>query len=44
MASLHPKVTTSGGPIDGKALMDDSLQTICDDFSAERRWASVVAV
>jgi hypothetical protein len=27
MAALHPKVTTSGGPIDGKALMDDSLQT-----------------
>ncbi|HEY4381364.1 MAG TPA: glycosyl hydrolase [Acidobacteriaceae bacterium] len=27
MASLHPKVTTSGGPIDGKELMDDSLGT-----------------
>jgi hypothetical protein len=27
MAPLHPKVTTSGGPIDGAALMDDSLQT-----------------
>src|ERR1700733_9444338 len=27
MAALHPKVTSSGGPIDGKALMDDSLQT-----------------
>jgi hypothetical protein len=27
MASLHPKVTTSGGPIDGAALMDDSLTT-----------------
>jgi len=27
MASLHPTVTTSGGPIDGKALMDDSLNT-----------------
>ena len=27
MVSLHPKVTTSGGPIDGKALLDDSLQT-----------------
>ena len=27
MASLHPKVTTNGGPIDGAALMDDSLQT-----------------
>jgi len=27
MASLHPKVTSSGGPIDGTALMDDSLNT-----------------
>jgi hypothetical protein len=27
MASLHPKVTTSGGPIDGAALLDDSLMT-----------------
>jgi hypothetical protein len=27
MVSLHPKVTTSGGAIDGKALMDDSLTT-----------------
>jgi hypothetical protein len=27
MASLHPKVTTSGGPIDGAALMDESLTT-----------------
>jgi hypothetical protein len=27
MASLHPKVTTSGGPIDPKALMDESLTT-----------------
>jgi hypothetical protein len=27
MASLHPKVTSSGGPVDDKALMDDSLQT-----------------
>jgi hypothetical protein len=27
MVSLHPKVTTSGGPIDGAALMDDSLAT-----------------
>ena len=27
MAALHPKVTTSGGPIDVAALMDDSLQT-----------------
>ncbi len=27
MASLHPKATTSGGPIDDKALLDDSLQT-----------------
>jgi hypothetical protein len=27
MAALHPKVTTSAGPIDGKALMDDSLNT-----------------
>jgi hypothetical protein len=27
MASLHPKVTASGSPIDGKALMDDSLTT-----------------
>ena len=27
MVSLHPKVTTSGGPIDGAALMDDSLNT-----------------
>ena len=27
MASLHPKVTTSNGPIDGAALLDDSLNT-----------------
>jgi hypothetical protein len=27
MASLKPKVTSSGGPIDGAALMDDSLNT-----------------
>jgi len=27
MLSLHPKVTSSGGPIDGAALMDDSLST-----------------
>ena len=27
MVSLHPKVTTSAGPIDGAALMDDSLNT-----------------
>jgi len=27
MVSLHPKVTTSGGAIDGAALMDDSLNT-----------------
>jgi hypothetical protein len=27
MASLHPKVTTSSGPIDGAALMDNSLNT-----------------
>ncbi len=27
MAMLHPKVTTSGGPIDGAALTDDSLNT-----------------
>jgi hypothetical protein len=27
MVALHPKVTTSGGPIDGKVLMDDSLNT-----------------
>ncbi|MGP8259129.1 MAG: glycosyl hydrolase [Acidobacteriaceae bacterium] len=27
MAALHPKVMSSGGPIDGAALMDDSLQT-----------------
>jgi hypothetical protein len=27
MASLHPKVTTNNGPIDGTALMDDSLST-----------------
>ena len=27
MASLHPKATSSGGPIDDKALLDDSLQT-----------------
>jgi hypothetical protein len=27
MASLHPTVTSSGGPIDGKALLDGSLTT-----------------
>ena len=27
MQSLHPKVTTSNGPIDGTALLDDSLAT-----------------
>jgi hypothetical protein len=27
MASLHPKVTTNNGPVDGSALLDDSLQT-----------------
>lgn len=27
MSSLHPKVTTNEGPIDGAALMDDSLNT-----------------
>ena len=27
MASLHPKVTTNNGPIDGAALLDDSLTT-----------------
>ncbi len=27
MAALHPKVTSSGGLIDGRALMDDSLAT-----------------
>jgi hypothetical protein len=27
MASLHPKVTTNNGPIDGAALLDDSLMT-----------------
>ena len=27
MAALHPKVTSSGGDIDGKALMDNSLNT-----------------
>ena len=27
MASLHPKVTTNDGPIDGAALLDDSLIT-----------------
>jgi hypothetical protein len=27
MSALHPKVTSSGGPIDGAALMDDSLNT-----------------
>jgi hypothetical protein len=27
MASLHPKVTTNNGPIDGAALLDDSLNT-----------------
>jgi len=27
MATLHPKVTTSGGPADGAALWDGSLQT-----------------
>ncbi len=27
MASLHPRVTTSLGPIDGSALLDDSLNT-----------------
>jgi hypothetical protein len=27
MASLHPKVTTNNGPIDGGALLDDSLTT-----------------
>jgi hypothetical protein len=27
MASLHPKVTSSGGPVDSAPLWDDSLQT-----------------
>ncbi|HZL29034.1 MAG TPA: glycosyl hydrolase [Acidobacteriaceae bacterium] len=27
MASLHPRVTTNNGPIDGAALLDDSLTT-----------------
>ena len=27
MAALHPKVTSSGGPMDGAALLDDSLKT-----------------
>jgi alpha-L-rhamnosidase len=27
MVALHPKVTSSGGPLDGKALWDDSLNT-----------------
>ena len=27
MSALHPKVTSSGGPVDGTTLMDDSLGT-----------------
>jgi alpha-L-rhamnosidase/F5/8 type C domain len=27
MATLHPKATSSGGPVDDKALLDDSLNT-----------------
>ena len=27
MAMLHPKATSSGGPVDDKALLDDSLNT-----------------
>jgi hypothetical protein len=34
MASLHPKVTTSNGPIDGSALMDDSLNTAANVSAA----------
>jgi hypothetical protein len=44
MASLHPKVTTSSGPIDGAALMDNSLNTACYGFCRCRRWACVAAV
>ena len=44
MASLHPKITTSNGPIDGTALLDGSLTTSRHNTGAERWLSRVVAV